>query len=101
MEHRKIKFRIWDKEHNKLLKLHQFGNQNIEYLNEREDLVVLQFTGVKDRNGKEIYEGDVLQWEKNDGWNEKDSVEQVSCVVKYEGSSFNIPEEEVEIIGVY
>lgn len=52
---REIKFRFWDKDLKKMCERkpahNDFSHPNI---------VPLQFTGVKDRNGKEIYEGDLV-----------------------------------------
>jgi len=63
---RKIKFRAWDKEQNKyfyfdllnidsIFTMHQLNNWN-------EILTIEQFTGIKDKEGVEIYEGDIIEF---------------------------------------
>jgi len=60
---REIKFRIWDgKQEYMITKPHLTIEHGIAKTNYRLE-VMMQFTGIKDKNGKEIYEGDIIRFE--------------------------------------
>jgi uncharacterized phage protein (TIGR01671 family) len=66
---RDIKFRIWDKKRKEMHQDHnflfilciywQFGyDEPVPFT--RDEIEIMQYTGLKDKNGKEIYEGDTI-----------------------------------------
>lgn len=96
------KFRGWHKELEQMI----YGKEvcgHIEYttnlidalntmLNEDDyDIEVMQSTGLKDKNGVEIFEGDICEWHIPDmGKPEPDAMIRYVSVVEYRRGSFNL-----------
>lgn len=60
---REIKFRVWEYEFDIPKMIYQNKESLRVFFSSYSTTNLMQYTGLKDKNGKEIYEGDILLWE--------------------------------------
>jgi len=100
---REIKFRAWLKEKKKMMNVNEINFKERD-INEAffcfYEIELMQYTGLKDKNGKEIYEGDIVAWIDSDGNKRQNKVFFEQGAFRICNSCFEISEYgELEVIG--
>lgn len=111
---RPIKFRVWSKRNNSFecsvndwseqaieiyVPIQELLKSSIKRIEEDDDFVIQQFTGLLDSAGKEIYEGDIVEYSSSDPkfsktvvrWTRKDEDNYPGFVVSSSYNQYGLP----------
>ena len=92
---REIKFRAWDKKKKEMIPWDELKADYDFYITVSSSRAIpMQYTGLKDKDGKEIYEGDIVRYDLGEREEEMEGERYCYGFVEYKNGAFWVNEKE-------